>query len=312
MVMEHVIFIISIIGSIIALLTIILVLCSIRIINEASFFIVERLGKYHKTWKKGIHFKLLGFDKIVVKDSFKEKVFDFPAQKVITKDNAIVEVDTVVYLKIFDPKLFAYGAENPIFAVENLASTTLRNLLGDLDLDQSLTSRETVNTKLTSIIDKASDSWGIKVSRVEIKNIMPPKEISLAMAKQMTAEREKRAEILKSEGEKYKQVLEAQGQTEALLLKANAEKQATILKAEGAKEALILETEAKKRSIELLNEANVSQPVLTLKALEQLGLLANGNATKIILPPDLGNVAKVMTTLTEVNQEIKRKEKKSK
>lgn len=281
-------------------------LTGIRVVSESNFCIVERLGKYKTTWKKGIHWKLHFVDKVVVKNNFKEKVFDFPAQKVITKDNAIVEVDTVVYLKIFDPKLFAYGAENPIFAVENLSSTTLRNLLGDLDLDQSLTSRETVNTKLTSIIDKASDAWGIKVGRVEIKNIMPPREISNAMAKQMTAEREKRAEILKSEGEKLKQVLEAQGETEALLLRAKAKKEALILEAEAKKQALILDAQAKKENVELLNSAKITQPVLTYKAIEQLGVLAEGNATKIILPPDLGNVAKLMSVVSEASKEIKK------
>ncbi|MEE3928630.1 SPFH domain-containing protein [Mycoplasmopsis ciconiae] len=275
---------------------VILFLLSIKVVNEREFYVVQRFGKYHKTLLKGINFIFPIIDKIYKKENLKEKVFDFPAQSVITKDNATIKIDTVVYLKIVDPKLFAYGAERPIFAIENLTATTLRNVIGELELDEALTSREIINTKLTKILDEASDAWGIKVNRVELQNIIPPSEVQEAMIRQMQAERIKRAQILESEGIKQSQILKAQGEKESL-----------ILKAQGEKEALILEAEAKKKSIELVANSNLNPEYLKYLSILQIKELANGHATKIILPPNLNDITSVMTAGSAIYSEIKDK-----
>lgn len=285
----------------------ILVGSSLKIVAQSNFIIVERLGKYHKTLKNGLNFVIPFIDKVRLRDNYKEKVLDFDAQDVITKDNATIKVDTVVYLQITDPKLYAYGAEEPKRAIENLSATTLRNLLGELELDETLTSRDTINIKLADILDAASDSWGIKVHRVELKNILPPRDVQQAMEKQMRAEREKRATILEAEGQKEASILEAEGRKAATILNAEAENKSLVIKAEARKQSAILEAEGKKKSIDLVASANINKDVLTLKALDQLGVLANGNATKIILPPNLSNIASLMATGAEVFEAAKEK-----
>lgn len=284
-----------------------LILSSIKVVSEANFLIIERLGKYSKTWEKGIHIMIPIIDRVVYRENYKEKVFDFPAQTVITKDNTTIKVDTVVYLKIFSPKLFAYGSEKPIKAIENLSATTLRNLLGELELDQSLTSREMVNTKLTTILDNASDAWGIKVIRVEIQNIIPPLEIQDAMAKQMRAEREKRASILESEGNKQSAILVAEGRKESQVLEAEGRKTAVILAAEAKRQSEILEAQGKHEAVKLINNAGLNFAYLQFKAIEELGKLSNGQATKIILPPNLADIAKMMAAGSEIFSEINKK-----
>ncbi|VEU70558.1 SPFH domain-containing protein [Mycoplasmopsis glycophila] len=289
-----------------AIIVLALLILSIKIVAETHFYVIERLGKYHRVLSKGINFIIPFIDRVAVHDNTKEKVLDFPAQSVITKDNATIKIDTVVYLRIDDPKLFAYGAEKPIRAIENLVSTTLRNLIGELELDQSLTSREIINTKLTKILDTASDSWGIKVNRVEIQNIIPPAEVQEAMIRQMQAERDKRARILESEGIRQSEILKAQGYKESKILNAEANRTSMILEAEAAREKSILEAQGKKEAIELLSQAKITEQILNYKALEQLGELAHGNATKIILPPNLKDVAASMAVAQAV---IKDKEK---
>lgn len=283
------------------LFLLLLIIKGIKIVPQSHFFVIERLGKYNKTLNNGLHFIVPFIDKVSKRENFKEKVFDFPAQDVITKDNATIKVDTVVYLQITDPKLFTYGAEQPKKAIENLSATTLRNLLGELELDETLTSRDTINTKLADILDAASDSWGIKVHRVELKNILPPKDIQTAMEKQMRAEREKRANILEAEGFKLSAILEAEGK-----------KQAAVLNAEAIKEASILEAEGQRQAIDLLNRATLSKDILTLKSIEQLGKLADGKATKIIIPPNLATVAGTMATMGELFNSDMKDVKKSK
>ncbi|MGY6172592.1 SPFH domain-containing protein [Candidatus Mycoplasma pogonae] len=278
-----------IIGVGLAIFVIVALIMAFKIVPQTYFYVVERLGTYNRTLKNGLHFIVPFIDKIALKENLKEKVLDFPAQDIITKDNAAIKVDTVVYLQITDPKLFAYGAEKPLSAIENLSATTLRNLLGELELDETLTSRDTINSKLASILDAASDQWGIKVHRVELKNIIPPRDIQSAMEKQMRAEREKRANILEAEGYKVSKILEAEGQ-----------KSAAILKAEGIKQSSILEAEGQKKSIELLTSAQLNREVLTWKSIEQLGKLANGTATKIIIPPNLNDIATTMATASEI------------
>ncbi|MBN3534968.1 SPFH domain-containing protein [Mycoplasma procyoni] len=300
-----------IIGSIVAVIVLILLIIAgikgFKVIQQSEFAIVERLGKYNKTLTNGVNFLVPFVDKIVKKENFKEKVLDFPEQDVITKDNAGLKVDTVVYLAITDPKLFVYGAEDSMKAIENLSATTLRNLLGELELDETLTSRDTINSKLTLILDEASDSWGIKVHRVEIKNIIPPKDIQTAMEKQMRAEREKRASILEAEGTKAASILIAEGEKTKAILQAEADKEAAILRAQAKRESEILKAEGEKKAIELLNEAHLSQEILTFKSIEQLGVVANGQATKIIIPPNLQNVAKTMSVASEFFKEEKNK-----
>ena len=300
----------AIAGIILAVLALIIIISNIVIVKQATARIVERLGAYRETWNVGIHFKIPFIDRARPAISLKERVADFPPQPVITKDNVTMQIDTVVYFQVTDPKLYTYGVERPISAIENLTATTLRNILGDLELDQTLTSRDTINTKMRTILDEATDPWGIKVNRVELKNIIPPREIQDAMEKQMKAERERRQAILKAEGVKQSQILEAEGEKQALILRADAAKQAKILDAEGEKEKQILEAEgqaaailktqeAVAKSIELINEANPGDSVIKLKALEAFKDVANGNATKLIIPSDIQGLAGLAGSLKE-------------
>ena len=276
----------------------IIFLANIKIIPQAKAAVVERLGAYRTTWKTGVHVTVPFIDKIAKNISLKEQVVDFPPQPVITSDNVHMQIDTVIYYQIADPKLYAYGVENPMVAIENLTATTLRNIIGDLELDGTLTSRDLINTKMRSILDEATDPWGIKINRVELKNIMPPKDIQDAMEKQMRAERERREKILQAEGEKKSAVLIAEGKKESLFLEAEAEKQAAILKAEAVKEAKIREAEgeatailkvqnAVAESLKLINEANPSQQAMALESLKALEKVADGKATKLIIPSEL-------------------------
>ena len=283
----------------------------VSVVPQAKAYVVERLGTYQATWDTGMHFKMPFIDRVAKKLSLKEQVVDFPPQPVITKDNVTMQIDTVVFFQITDPKLYSYGVERPIMAIENLTATTLRNIIGDMELDETLTSREIINTKMRSALDIATDPWGIKVNRVELKNIMPPAAIQEAMEKQMKAERERREAILIAEGEKKSTILVAEGKKASAILDAEAEKQAAILRAEAEKEKMIREAEgeadailkvqqANADSIRFLKEAGADESVLTLKSLEALGQLANGNATKIIVPSDLQGMASLATSLKEI------------
>ena len=279
-----------------------LLVSNVRIVPQATVFVLERLGAYYTTWETGLHFKVPIIDRIAKKISLKEQVMDFAPQPVITKDNVTMQIDTVIYFQIIDPKLYAYGVEHPMSAIENLTATTLRNIIGDLELDQSLTSRDHINTQMRAILDEATDPWGIKVNRVELKNIVPPREIQDAMEKQMKAERERRESILKAEGEKRSKVLMAEGNKESQILTAEAEKQAAILRAEAVKEQKIREAQGEAEAIEminratadalrLLNEASPTEAVLTLKAYEAFAKAADGKATKIIIPSEIQGLA---------------------
>ncbi|MCI5936412.1 MAG: SPFH/Band 7/PHB domain protein [Eubacterium sp.] len=283
----------------------------IKIVPQAHAYVLERLGGYQATWSVGVHFKLPIVDKVARKVRLKEQVMDFAPQPVITKDNVTMQIDTVVFFQITDPKLFTYGVENPIMAIENLTATTLRNIIGDLELDQTLTSRETINTQMRSSLDIATDPWGIKVNRVELKNIIPPREIQDSMEKQMKAERERRESILRAEGEKKSTVLVAEGKKESAILEAQAEKEAAILRAEAKKEAMIREAEGQAEAIarvqkataeglQYLNEANPNQAVLTLKSLEAFEKAADGQATKIIIPSEIQGLAGLAKTAGEL------------
>lgn len=283
----------------------------IKIVPQAQAVVVERLGAYQATWNVGLHFKLPFVDRIAKRMSLKEQVVDFAPQPVITKDNVTMRIDTVVYYQITDPRLFAYGVERPMMAIENLTATTLRNIIGELELDQSLTSRETINTKMRASLDVATDPWGIKVNRVELKNIMPPPEIQNAMERQMKAERERREAVTRAEGEKKASVTVAEGQKEAAILEAEAEKQSAILRAEAAKEKLIREAEgeaeailkvqqAKADGIRMLREAGADEAVLRIKSLEAFERAADGKATKLIIPSDIQGVAGLVGSLKEV------------
>lgn len=282
----------------------------IKIVPQAQAFVIERLGGYKETWSVGLHFKMPLIDKVAKRVILKEQVVDFPPQPVITKDNVTMRIDTVVFFQITDPKLFSYGVENPIMAIENLTATTLRNIIGDLELDETLTSRETINTKMRSSLDMATDPWGIKVNRVELKNIIPPAAIQDAMEKQMKAERERRESILRAEGEKKSTVLVAEGKKESAILEAEAEKEAAILRAEAKKEAMIREAEGRAQAIEavqrataegirFLNEADPSKAVLTIKSLEAFEKAADGKATKIIIPSEIQGVAGLAKAVVE-------------
>ncbi len=293
-----------------AVVLIILVNC-IKIVPQAHAMVVERLGGYLATWGVGLHFKMPFLDRVAKKVILKEQVVDFPPQPVITKDNVTMQIDTVVFFQITDPKLFTYGVENPIMAIENLTATTLRNIIGDMELDQTLTSRETINTKMRASLDVATDPWGIKVNRVELKNILPPAQIVDAMEKQMKAERERREAILKAEGEKKSLILVAEGKKQSAILDAEAEKQAAILKAEAEKEKMIREAEgeaeairkvqtANAESIRLIREAGADQAVLALKSFEAMTKVADGKATKIIIPSDMQNLSGIVKAVTEV------------
>ena len=273
---------------------------NIIIVPQASAYIVERLGAYQGTWETGLHFKIPFIERIANKVTLKERVSDFPPQPVITKDNVTMQIDTVIYFQVTDPKLFTYGVVQPMSAIENLTATTLRNIIGDLELDQTLTSRDIINTKMRTILDEATDPWGIKINRVELKNIIPPREIQDAMERQMKAERERRESILKAEGEKRSQVLIAEGEKEAVILRAEAIRQQKIKEAEGEAEALLAVQTALANSIKLLNEAAPGDNVIKLKALEAFAAAANGKATKIIIPSELQGLAGLAASAKEV------------
>ena len=287
---------------IIALLVIIavLIVVNVRIIPQSQAAVIERLGAYSKTWQVGIHVKFPFIDRVANKISLKEKVLDFQPQPVITKDNVTMMIDTVVYFQITDPKLYTYGVERPINALENLSATTLRNIIGDLELDQTLTSRDVINTKMRSILDEATDPWGIKVNRVEVKNIIPPEAIKEAMEKQMRAERERREAILIAEGQKQSAILVAEGQKQAMILQAEAEKEAAIQKAKGEAEAILEVQQAKAQGIKMLKEAGADDSVIKLRSLEAFEAAADGQATKIIIPSDIQNIAGLVTSVTEI------------
>ena len=299
-------------GFIIILLFIVVLLAisCIKIVPQASVFVVERLGAFHAAWGVGLHFKIPVIDRIANKVSLKERVADFAPQPVITKDNVTMQIDTVVYYQITDAKLYCYGIDRPISAIENLTATTLRNIVGDLELDETLTSRDTVNTKMRSILDEATDAWGIKINRVELRNILPPREIQDAMEKQMKAERERREAILKAEGEKRSQILVAEGEKQATILKAEAEKESAILKAEAKREAQIREAEGEAQAIlevqkataeglRMIKEVGMDDSVLKLRSLEAFEKAADGQATKIIIPSDIQGVAGLATSVKE-------------
>jgi len=292
---------------------VLLLVTNVRIVPQASAFVVERLGAYHLTWDVGLHVKMPLIDKISAKVSLKEKVLDFPPQPVITKDNVTMQIDTVIFYQITDPKLFAYGVSNPIMAIEKLSSTTLRNIIGQLELDETLTSRELINTQMRSILDEATDPWGIKVNRVEVKNIMPPTDIVDAMEKQMRAERERRRAVLEAEGFKASAILKAEGEKASRILNAEAEKQSTILRAEATKEAQIREAEGQAEAIlkiqqataqglVMIRDAHVDQNVLTLKSFEALAKVADGKATKLIIPSEISGMANLIASAGEVLQ----------
>lgn len=293
-----------------------LIVSNIRIVPQAKAFVVERLGAFHATWQVGLHIKIPLIDKIARKVSLKEHVIDFPPQPVITKDNVTMEIDTVIYFQITDPKLYAYGVENPMGAIENLAATTLRNIIGDLELDQSLTSREHINTKIRVVLDEATDPWGIKINRVEVKNILPPKDIQQAMEKQMRAEREKRESILRAEGEKTAAILIAEGNKQSVILTAQANKESVILAAEARKEAQVREAEgeaeailmvqgATAEGIKLIVESAPTQQVIALKSLEAFAAAADGKATKIIIPSEIQGLAGLATSMSELMKDDK-------
>ena len=288
---------------IIILLVIIFLVLNIRIVQQAKAVVVERLGAYKATWGVGLHFKIPFIERIAKTVSLKEQVVDFPPQPVITKDNVTMQIDTVIYFQITDPKMYTYGVEHPLTAIENLTATTLRNIIGDLELDQTLTSRDIINGKMRAILDEATDPWGIKVNRVELKNIIPPREIQDAMEKQMKAERERREAILKAEGEKKSAILLAEGEKESAILRADAQKQAHILEAEGEAQAILQVQQATAEGIRLLNEAGASEAVIQLKALEAFAAAADGKATKIIIPSEIQSLAGLAASLTELTKE---------
>lgn len=300
-----------IIGIIIVLFIVWLVISNIRIVPQANAYVIERLGAYNNTWQVGLHIKIPFIDRVARRVNLKETVIDFLPQPVITKDNVTMEIDTVVYYQITEPKLYAYGVENPMSAVENLTATTLRNIIGELDLDATLTGRDYINSNIRSVLDEATDPWGIKINRVEVKNITPPREIQSAMEKQMKAEREKREAILRAEGEKRSSVLVAEGNKEVAILAAEAEKQAAILEAEAAKQAAIKRAEGEAEAIKMIQKATAdgiemiklaepSSQVITLKSFEALEKVANGHATKIIVPSEIQNLAGLVTSVSEL------------
>ena len=305
-----------VIGVAFIVIVVLVVVSHIRIVQQTQKCIVERLGRYVATWDTGVHFLVPFVDRIVKKVSMKEQIYDFPPQPVITKDNVTMHIDTVVFFTVTDPKLFTYGVENPIVGIEALTSTTLRNIIGDLDLDGTLTSRDIINTKMRTILDEATDPWGIKVTRVEVKNILPPKDIQNAMEKQMRAEREKREKILIAEGEKTSAITIAEGNKEAAILNAEAEKQAAIKKAEAEAEAILkvkraeadgelMIRQAEAQGIKMINEANPSSAVLTIRSYEALAKVADGKATKMIIPSDLQNLSTMAATVTQIVENTK-------
>ena len=277
--------------AVLIVLLLILIVSNIHVVQQSKAYVVERLGAFHAVWGVGLHLKLPFIERVVKKVSLKEQVADFDPQPVITKDNVTMQIDTVIYFQITDPKLYTYGVEYPMSAIENLTATTLRNIIGDLELDQSLTSRDTINAKMRSILDEATDPWGIKVNRVELKNILPPREIQNAMEKQMKAERERRESILQAEGQKASQILVAEGEKQSAILKADAQKQARIMQAEGEATAILKVQQAMADSLKLLNEAAPNDQVIKLKALEALEKVADGKATKLIIPSEIQSLA---------------------
>ena len=295
----------------ILVLVVVIVTSCIKVVPQARAYVIERLGLYQGTWEPGLHFKVPVIDRVAKRVNLKEQVVDFPPQPVITKDNVTMQIDTVVFFQITDPKLYAYGVENPIMAIENLSATTLRNIIGDMELDETLTSREVINTRMRASLDEATDPWGIKVNRVELKNIIPPAAIQDAMEKQMKAERERREAILKAEGEKRSTILVAEGKKQSAILDAEAEKQAAILHAEAQKERMIKEAEGQAQAVlkvqqataeglRMIKEAGADESVLTLKSLEALTKVADGKATKIIIPSEIQGIAGLATSLKEI------------
>ena len=306
--MEPILTVILIVAAVIFLLLI----ANIKIVPQANAFVVERLGTYHTTWNTGLHVKMPIIDKIAKRVSLKENVVDFPPQPVITKDNVTMQIDTVIFYRIVDPKLYAYGVERPMMAIENLTATTLRNIIGDMELDATLTSRDIINSKITNVLDVATDAWGIKINRVELKNIMPPREIQDSMEKQMKAERERREKILQAEGEKKSAILVAEGEKQSAILRAEAEKESAILRADAVREAKIREAEGEAEAIikiqkatadgiEMINKANPAPEYLRLKAYEAFVAAADGQATKIIIPSEIQGLAGLVESIKEIN-----------
>ena len=285
---------------ILAIILIIIIIKNFQIVPQSHAYVIERLGAYKTTWSTGLHLKIPFIERIAKRVSLKEQVVDFPPQPVITRDNVTMQIDTVVYFYITDPKLYAYGVENPIAAIENLTATTLRNIIGDLELDNTLTSRDVINTKIQVILDEATDAWGIKVKRVELKNILPPREIQAAMEKQMKAERERRAKILDAEGDKLSQILVSEGLKESAILKADAIKESKIREAQGEAEAIMTVQKAYADSLKMLNEASPTDKVIALKSLEAFEKAADGRATKIIIPSEIQSMATLAATLKEM------------
>jgi regulator of protease activity HflC (stomatin/prohibitin superfamily) len=295
-------------GSFVSFVVVLIILFAImirniRIVPQATNFVLERLGAYHTTWQTGIHVKIPFIDRVTKIVSLKEKVADFQPQAVITKDNVTMQIDTVLFYQIIDPKLYAYGIENPIMAIENLSATTLRNIIGDLELDQTLTSRDLINTKMRLILDEATDPWGIKVNRVELKNIIPPKEIQIAMERQMKAEREKRENILRAEGEKEAVIRTAEGDKTAVILRAEAKKEAAVREAEGQAEAILKVQEATALGLRMIKDVGADQSLIAIKSLETLAQVANGQATKIIIPSEIQSLAGLAVSLKEITKE---------
>ena len=295
---------------VIIIIIVVIAALGIKIIPQSKAYVVERLGAYDRTMQTGLHYKVPIIDRVANAVSLKETVKDFAPQPVITKDNVTMQIDTVEYYQITDPKLYTYGVDNPISAIENLTATTLRNIIGELELDETLTSRDIINSKMRSILDEATDPWGIKVNRVEVKNILPPRDIQEAMEKQMRAERERREAILKAEGEKKSAILIAEGEKESAILRAEAKKESQIKEAEGEAEAIIKINEATAEGLKLLKEAKIDDAVLKLKSYEALVDVANGQSTKIIVPSDLQNIATIGTTIAETMKDEKKKSTK--
>ena len=285
---------------ILAVVFILMIIANIRVVPQAQAFVIERIGAYHQTWQVGLHFKIPMIDRVAKRVSIKEQVVDFPPQPVITKDNVTMKIDTVIFFQITDPMMFVYGVERPMSAIENLTATTLRNIVGDLELDETLTSRDIINTKMRSILDEATDPWGIKVNRVELKNIMPPAEIQDAMEKQMKAERQRRESILTAEGQKKSAILVAEGEKQSAILVAEAKKEAAIREAEGQAEAILKVQNATAEGIKMLNASKPTEKVLALKSFETLANVANGQATKLIIPSEIQNLAGIAASIKEL------------
>ncbi len=297
-----------IILGVLALLILLILVKNICVVQQSRAYVVERLGAFHSVWGVGMHFKVPFIERVAKRVSLKEQVLDYPPQPVITKDNVTMQIDTVVYFSITDPKLYTYGVEQPMVAMETLTATTLRNIIGDLELDQTLTSRDVINTKMRAILDEATDPWGIKVTRVELKNILPPQDIQNSMEKQMKAERDRRQAILQAEGTKHSQILVAEGEKESAILRADAEKQAAILRAEGQAQAILAVQKATAEAMRMLNDACPNDQVIKLKALEAMQKIADGKATKIIIPSELQGLAGLATGLVEAVKEPKQAE----